>query len=363
MQKGSFKLMKQLNERIILQHIRDFGPISRAEIAKKTKLTPATVSKIVSQLLEADFILETMEGKSSGGRRPILLTINPVGGFIIGLTISKGEIEVLLTDLEINYLDKEKLKLETIDFDQICDHAADLIKEVIEKNKIKSERVLGVGVGLHGMVNYKEGISIFAPHLKWRNLPLKKTLVEKLGYSVLVDNDVRLMALGEMWKGKSQNLQNFAYVNVDYGVGTGIVLGGDLLRGENYSAGEIGHTLAEIDGPLCSCGKHGCLEALISLGALAHEDETTIREKVSRYLGRGLANLNNLLDLERIILGGRVLELASNMIPNIREEFSTRVLFKSDKEKIAKGNLGSEASIVGAVTMIVSDFYQGGNLQ
>lgn len=362
MQKGSFKLMKQLNEQIILQYIRDYGPISRAEIAKKTKLTPATVSKIVSQLLEAEFILETKEGESSGGRRPILLTINPVGGFIIGLTISKGEIEVLLTDLEINYLDNEKLKLETIDFHAICDHAADLIKDVIIKNNINSERVLGVGVGLHGMVNYKEGISIFAPHLKWRNLPLKQMLVERLDYPVLVDNDVRLMALGEMWKGESQNLQNFAYINVDYGVGTGIVLGGNLLRGENYSAGEIGHTLAEVNGPLCSCGKHGCLEALISLGALSEEDEPIVREKVSRYLGRGLANLNNLLDLERIILGGRVLELASDMIPDIREEFSTHVFFKADKEKIAKGNLGSEASIVGAVTMILSEFYQGGNL-
>lgn len=361
MQKLSFQRMKQYHEQTILKQIRDFSPISRTELAINTNLTPATVSKITGKLLAEGLIHETRVGESSGGRRPILLEINPKGGFIIGLAIAKGRIEFLLADLELNHLAYKELTLETTDHLIICDQSVELIFQIIKEQNIPQEKILGLGISLHGLVNYQEGISLFAPHLGWRQVPLKKLLRKSLNFPIFIDNDVRLMALGEMWRGAGQTAHNFTYVNVDYGVGMGLVLNQQLYRGINHAAGEIGHTVVNTDGPLCSCGKKGCLEAVISLQALANENEHVIREKVAHYLGLSLANLMTMLDLEKIILGGRVFDLAPGIISAVRQEFSKRVVF-DDQKKIVRGALKERASIIGAVTMILSDFYERGSL-
>lgn len=359
--KGSFEMMKQLNERIILQQIRDNGPISRAEIAKRTELTPPTVSKVVLELIDAGFVLETEIGESNGGRRPILLAMNPRGGYALGLAISAHEIEVLLTDLEMTPLARTTTPLHTAEPLAVTSQAGSMIQELLAKTAIPRERILGVGVALHGAVDHEQGISLFAPHLQWQRLPIRQLLESNIHFPVVVDNDVRLMAVGEMWKGAARGIESFAYVNVDYGVGTGIVLRGELLRGGNYAAGELGHMMVEANGPLCRCGKRGCLEALISLAAMEGLDGDKIRQTVGTYLGRGLAAMIHLLDLRRVILGGRVLSLTEGILAAVREEFRRQILpWMRENTEIIPGDLGGDARIMGAVTMIISKFYNGG---
>lgn len=362
-EKGSFEMMRHLNQQIVLQQIRDFGPISRADIAKRTQLTPPTVSKVVMELLEAGFVLETEIGESNGGRRPILLCINPQGGYIVGLSITASDVKALVTDLEIRPVAQTQRLLPATHPEEVCILVADVVQQVIAEAGVSREQVLGVGIALHGLVDHSTGVSIFAPHLQWRNWPIKHFLEEKLGLPVRVDNDVRLMAAGEMWRGAARDSQNFAYIHVDYGVGTGIVLNGQLLRGANHAAGEIGHMQMEPDGPRCSCGKQGCLESLISLSALQDLECDSIRQIVVTYLGRGIAVIMQLLDLRKVILGGRVLGLDSGIYPAIQKELQTHILPESlGAADICLGQLGSDASIIGAITLILSDFYQGGNL-
>ena len=262
---GSFRWMKSINKSTILNVIRLQGPLSRAEIAKVTHLTPPTVTNIVSELLREGWVVECELGESTGGRKPILLNINHKAFNVVGVYAGVKTIRVLSADLAGNTGEERLLSVPARPSGKIyADLLIEAVGSVADRIREKGIPLLGIGVGMHGLVDPREGVSRFAPNLPFSDLPLRSILEEKFSVSVEVENDVRARAVGESWFGHGRGADPFICVHVGTGVGAGMMYEGRLLYGPTFTAGELGHTVIDPAGPACGCGNRGCLEAFVS---------------------------------------------------------------------------------------------------
>ncbi|MFC3773581.1 ROK family protein [Paenibacillus sp. GCM10012303] len=399
---GSFQLMKSLNRTLVLTTIRNFGPISRADIAKKTMLTPPTVTNIVSELLEQKFIIESEVGASSGGRKPILLKLNSRSFAIVGVDVGITSIKSVLTDLDAGIIRELRCPLPPRpDADTFLELLSRSVAELIA-SAAAEQTVLGIGVGMHGLVNPEEGVSIFAPNLNLRQVPIRAVLESEFGLPVYVENDVVAMALGELWFGGGQLTDHFICVNIGVGVGAGIVLNRQIFRGSSYSAGELGHTTVDLNGPHCSCGNYGCLQALVSGPAIAESVQNEIAlgrksallppvpsdlasitgehvyeaalqgdvlaleafGKAGRLLGISLTNMIHTLNPQKIILGGGVAQAGDLLTGPLNETVRSRALESSVTSLVIEtSRLGDRATAIGAVTAVLSRIFELPQLQ
>jgi predicted NBD/HSP70 family sugar kinase len=207
--------------------------------------------------------------------------------------------------------------------------------------------VIGLGVSVHGMVEAGEGIVMFAPRFHLHDIPLKRELEQRLKQNVFVENDVRTLALGELYFGEAIGIDEFFYVYAGYGIGGAYVHGGELIDGEHHIAGEIGHMRIMLDGPICSCGNRGCLEAVAGERAILNEarqfnheldlsdlrdsvgtnvDIQKLYERAGEYIGIATLNMIHLLNPNRILLGGPLFNYAPNVVANIQERVAQTAL-------------------------------------
>jgi N-acetylglucosamine repressor len=330
---GNRDLIRAINRSHVLNAIKSYGPIGRAEIARRTSLSPATVTSISAKLIAQDLVLEKAAGDSSGGRPPILLIINPKGGYVVGIKLTETHAVCALTDLEALIIAKSALPLSGHDPAQVVDDLARMVLTLIREHKIPKKQLLGVGVGLAGIVDAENGILRQSPIYGWNNVPLRNMLQSKLHIPVYIENDVNTLTLTERWFGHGQGVDNFLTVTVGRGIGMGIVANGQFYRGQTGGAGEFGHTTIDPEGPLCACGKRGCLEAyvgdpglirvaqqaaaqgklsvavqnideLLTLAQKGEQAAIQIFEQAGRILGIGVANLINLFNPKKIIISG-----------------------------------------------------------
>lgn len=258
------QLVKIKNRNLILRLIYERGSISRQEISRLIGLTPATVTNITGELLEKGFITElsNFREKSSAGRKAVPLAINPTAGYVIGVDIRPKIVRMSISDL--------LGRLSNIESFPYNSNRDELIETLVEKLQVLTEDrdILGIGIGVPGLVDSSSGEVKISPNLGWKNLNLSGPIEKSLRIPVTVENNVRVMALGERWFGKGKKSDNFILVYVSLGVGSGIVISGKIYKGINNSAGEIGHTVVSEDGELCNCGKKGCLETFASARAI-----------------------------------------------------------------------------------------------
>jgi N-acetylglucosamine repressor len=322
-------LMRQMNRSLVLNTIRLEGPISRAQIARESGLSAATVSGLVSELIQDDLVFEQEEGDSSGGRRPVLLSLNPLGGFVIGIKLMEDHLIAALTNLEAKVVDSINVPFTGMDPEDVIAVIVEGVSTLLQKNKIPQTKLFGVGVGLAGVVDQDTGLLRLSPIFGWQGLPFGMMIQDKLEVPVFIDNDVNTVTLTEKWFGVAKEIDHFLTVTIGRGVGMGIVTNGRLYRGRG-GAGELGHTVVDPEGELCSCGKRGCLETVVAdpclvdkaqkikriaggvktiddLRKLAEHgdpDALSIYETAGEMLGRGIANLVNIFDPQMIILTG-----------------------------------------------------------
>ncbi|MEI6291873.1 MAG: ROK family transcriptional regulator, partial [Chloroflexota bacterium] len=286
---GNKDLIRAINRSLVLNCIKAHGPIGRADVARQTKLSPATVTAISAALIEENLIMEVSTGASSGGRPPILLAINPKGGYVIGIKLRDDSAVCALTDLEATILARSSIKLSGHDPEQVVSDLSELVSEMIRTQKIRKSSILGVGVGLGGIVDSEQGILRQSPIYgdRWREVPLRAMLEKKMKVSVYLENDVNTLTLTEKWFGSGQGLDNFLTITVGRGIGLGIVLNGQFYRGQGGGAGELGHTVVDPNGPACGCGKRGCLEAYIGdPGLVRTANESYGRKEIPARLER-----------------------------------------------------------------------------
>lgn len=385
MQRGTFQLMKSVNKSIILNKIRTSEPISRAQIAKESSLTPPTVSSIVKELIEQGLVRESVLGHSSGGRKPTLLHINTEAFYVIGVDAGPETIECVLTDLTGEILQRTSGRLtKPIIKEQFIAVLKNTISDIWNSAEVSRDKIIGIGVAMHGVVDIETGTSLIAPILGLKDTPIKELLEEDFNVEVKVENDARAMALGESWFGGHGSANSMIAVNIGRGVGAGIVMDGKLYHGAQGIAGEFGHMTIDINGETCECGNRGCLQTFISGEGIAkraekqligHKEKLTgkgvfdlaeqgnqtcinLLEETGHVIGIGLTNLIHLINPSEIVLGGGVMKSEKFLMPAILETIQQRVLTDEAKQtQVTITKLGTEATLLGAVSLLLVELF------
>lgn len=274
--KATHQQTKIHNRDLVLKTIFDHDTISRAEVARLTKLTRATVSDIVANLISEGLVEEVGYGASIGGKSPILLSLVPDSRYMIGLNLAQDR----FIGAVVNLRGELKHQIEFPVHDRNGDQALQIIYQILDQITASPWKPLvGIGIGTPGLINTREGIVINAVNLDWQDLPLAKLLETRYGLPVSVLNDSQATAIGEyVYGGDHRSDSNLIVVNVRHGIGAGILINGRLFQGDGGGAGEIGHVVVREDGRLCRCGKRGCLETIASARAVVQRYQELTRQ-------------------------------------------------------------------------------------
>lgn len=360
---GNKRLLRDLNQSIVFNMIVERGSISRTELAKQSGLPAATITRIVGNFLSAGLVSEVSSEESSGGRRPVLLSINPSAGYIVGVKLREDSMTVAICDLNctiIHALEENTLANADTLPHRVVEAIAEAVKRCLSEAGISVRKVLGIGVGLSGLIDSSRGICRYSAILNWRDVELGPALEFKLRLPVRMDNDVNTLAVAERYFGAGRDAANFLLVTVGRGVGLGIVVGGEIYRGSHGGAGEFGHMTVDTsaDAPLCNCGKRGCLEAIASdYGILraatgidpGHHVEDTIGTLIDRArmgdantqaiftragnaLGVAVANLINIFDPALVLLGGEGMRAGELILGPLRNTMPQHVFGRSNAD-------------------------------
>jgi len=382
--------LRQHNLALVLQHIAAAGPVSRARIAAATSLTKTTVSSLVDALVSARLVTELgPEARGEVGRPGSALTLNRDGYVGVGLEINVDYIAVCVANLvgEVRYLRTRPRDNRGQSPARVLGRAVRMARTAIASAEAADLTVAGLAVALPGPVETDRGLLRLAPNLGWQDVPVAEILADRFrdpDLPVLVDNEANLAALGELWFGDHQDLDDFIHVSGEIGVGGGIVIGAELFRGVRGFAGEIGHVVVRPDGPPCRCGGRGCLEqvagqeailraagltgavgtsigqpggSVAELLARARDGEPeTLRavESAGRALGIGLSATVNIVDPSTVVLGGLYAALEPWLTKPLLEELRERAItLKWSPVQVLASRLGPDAAVRGAAGAVV----------
>ncbi len=231
------RLVRSINRSIVLNVIREMGPVSKAEIARATGLSQATVGAIVPSLIERGFVCEGAPVISGLGRPPTLLELDRDSYNVVGLKLMEDHIVGAVTDLEARTLGHVETPLSDLDPASVTTVSADVVEELLEVSGLGRERLLGVGIGLAGVIDTDRGICRSSPFLGWSDVPLAELVETRLQLPVRVDNDTNTLALAERWFGVGQKSDDFILVTLGRGIGLSVVVGGSVYRGAHGGAG------------------------------------------------------------------------------------------------------------------------------
>ncbi|MEW9677188.1 ROK family transcriptional regulator [Lentibacillus sp. L22] len=380
MQKGNAAYIKAINKKLVLQCIKEGDAITRADISKRLSLSKPTVSTIVNQLLESNLIYESGNGQatSMGGRKPVNLMFNPKQSYIIGIDIGGTNVTLGITDLNGDVCAYRDFPTQQHLGEHLFKEIKRNVESMIDQLRIEDKKILGIGVGTPGITNVAEGIVLEAPALKWKSFPIKDKMKEIFNLPIEVDNDVNINVLGEHWKGIGKDKSNLIYIAIGTGIGSGVMIKGNLYRGSNYSAGEIGylvtdrvrakefHPVYEGYGFLESIasgssiskqllektGKNVTAKEAFALYNQGHEDAIEIINLALENLAIGLANYVSLFDPELIILGGGVsgsFSIIQKQITDIMKRYTPGAC------EIQQTTFGKEAGVIGAVALFLKE--------
>lgn len=394
---GNRDLIKEINLNIVLNLVKSRGPLSRTDIARHSGLSLATVSGITSELLALDFIRETAEGESTGGRPPVLLTLNPRAGFVVGLKLTEKSIISSLADLEANVVYNHTASLESVQHvDAALQAIFDAISATLEGSGVPREKIMGIGVGLAGVIDSRTGVCRYSPFMGWRNVQLARPIEEHFHLPVYIENDVNTLTIAEQWFGAGNSVEHFLVVTIGRGVGLGIVTNGQFYRGAMGGAGEFGHITIQEDGPICDCGKRGCLEAIASDVAVVRMAESGVRsgrtsllseafeaagqltlddvieasqrgdelarecfERSGRAIGTGLAHLVNLFNPQLVILAGEGLRAGEARLTPMKQHMRLNVFDGlADSLELIVEPSGDETWARGAACVVLGEIFK-----
>jgi len=264
--------MKRQNRLTVFEIIKNHQPISRATIAKQTGMSPTTVSRIVGELTEQGYLLESDQVSSGLGRKSTLLGMNDASVLSVGVELDRRLMSIGIVDLQGKVVCSSQYpRTPDESVDQTLERISAAIDQLIQQHAIERTRIVGIGVGLPGIVNNDEGIVVFSVQLGWKNVALATRLKELTGFEIAVDNELKVRALAEHLKGAAVGSSRTVLLGFGQGVGSAIILEGEIYRGVMNSAGEIGHTTVDPNGMMCECGKAGCLQTYININSLLSE--------------------------------------------------------------------------------------------
>ena len=390
----SLPQVRRFNRSLVLQTIRAHSPISRIELTELTTLTPTTITSLVDEFIKYGLVKEIGNIKGGVGRSRTLISINSEAYYVLGIDLARISISAGIVDLAGNLLTVKRV---SSDLNQHFPVTLNTLEETIhslldETSPQIREKIIAIGIGSPGPLSPSKGVIISPPNFTgWSNIPLKEIMEREFGLPTFIENDAKACALGERWFGCCKNTDNFVYLAVGTGVGAGIIIDGDIYRGEGELAGEIGHTTIDINGPRCSCGNYGCLEIYTSVISLidriekeeglkslirdghietlssfyrsAREGNIRAVEILNDYcfwVGVGVVNIINTLSPSAVVLGREALINGSDLIiPRVEKVVTERSFFTTSQQtRILASSIGQDTGVIGAATIALQEFYK-----
>ncbi|MBV9278890.1 MAG: ROK family transcriptional regulator [Chloroflexi bacterium] len=386
------RVMRRANRAIVLNLVRGDPSLSRSSIARLTGLSPGTVGAIVDRLVQEGFVREEGAAVTGAvGRRPQRLAFVPSARVAVGIAIDILEVRAALVDLGGEVRSEQRAAVpEGATAAAVLDIATQLAQRALRH--APAQHVLGIGMAVPGIVSWPRGVNLFSPNFGWRNLPVREPMEQSLKHAVFVDNEVRAVALAEHQFGVARGARNAVILDAGYGLGGAVIIDGMLYRGAHGGAGEMGHNTAVPDGPLCSCGNHGCFEVFgsshglisrakealaagrpSSLAGLRRNDLTVgdivevarsgdelareLIDSAARYLGIAVANAIDNWDPELVVLSGQIIQEGGSLFDDLLVTQHRSVLESArTRVRIARASLGANAKVVGAAYMVVADY-------
>jgi len=386
------KGMNKINMSKVLKLIREKEVISIGEITRQTDLTAPSVFTLVKQLMENEGLVKLSGvGPSKGGRPPVIYEFNGSEKFIIGIDVGATYIRAVLANLKAEILYEVQLLTEKEKgYNSVISKLTDLIKRLLNRQDTNSGNIIGIGIGVAGLIDKNKKRINFSPDFKWENVDFHGDLSKEFNIPVYLDNSTRLMALGELGYGIGKNCDNFIVINVGYGIAAGIVVNGETISGCFGHSGEFGHmTINPASDIICDCGRKGCIESLSSGRRIAEmgrervsesaglndlcngdiekidakmvADATRLGDKVAGEildtaicnLSIGIRNLVNLLDPEKLLIGGGVSLSGAIFFDRLSRCMETNLMQTKADIPIQPVTFLENATIMGALTLVL----------
>jgi glucokinase-like ROK family protein len=382
---------RAINRFLVVNCLREKRRLSRVELARELGLTPAAITRITSDLIQEGYIREGGPGNSNRGRKPILLELNTSAAYAIGIDLQHlDRLHAALVNLDCERLWRVERSIPETSLPTLVTQIQEAVEELTRIAGVAREAIFGVGVSFPGIVDYETGSVVLAANLNWENVPLRAHIQEALGMLTFLDNESNAAALGEYWYGQADVPSDFVYISVGTGIGSGLILGGRVYRGDQGTAGELGHMIVQPDGPMCRCGARGCLEAVAAepavLSWLVAEMEKEASSRISppkrpreiyeaanandplacqavrrmgRYLGIGVTNLINLLNPGTVIIGGSVWCVIDLLLEETRRTVAENaVTAQARGTRIIPSTLEADSALVGAAALVLEEVFQ-----
>lgn len=373
--------IKKQNKNMIFNVIRSKRPISRADIAKIVDMSPTSVGRIVNELTETGLIKESEYASSKVGRKAILLDIDAKSVLNIGVYLNRDIYKIGIVDFNSNILFYKSISFNAINVspDNVIEQLANSIKEIIKESKVDVSKINGIGIGMPGIIDFKKGKVIISAQLGWKDINVAEKLRKLLKIKVTVDNTVKLKALAESLYGSAINSRKTALISFGSGVGSALVIDGEIYRGEQNIAGEIGHTTVEPTGMLCECGRRGCLQTYIAEAALIQEankvshveslkdifeaykngSEWAINmlDMTTTYIAIAINNMVCMYSPDTVILSGRLIDsypIMANMIDKKLDKYIWEPF--RGKFNLVYSKLRRDAVIIGAASLALKTY-------
>jgi glucokinase-like ROK family protein len=383
----------------VIRVLRSRPAVSRTDIARHTHWSRPKVTMVVDKLIGRGFLQEVGEGDSQGGRRPSLLRFHNQLGYLIGVDIGATSMDLVLADLNAQVLARDSGPADVRDVPVVLlGEVQRRMVALLDAQGLRPEQILGVGVGVPGPVDFARGVLVAPPLMPaWEGFSLRdffQPLFPRAG--IWIDNDVNMMALGELRAGAGQGVENFIFVKVGTGIGAGIIGHGQVHRGSTGSAGDIGHIRADSAGPVCRCGNVGCLEMMAAgpalaaqaleaaqrgaspilakrlaanggllraedVGWAAREGDRVALEIIGRsghLIGDVLAGLVNFFNPSLILIGGGVAGIGNQLLAAIRQAVLNRSTALATRDLVIRYSpMGADAGVTGAIHLALDHVF------
>jgi predicted NBD/HSP70 family sugar kinase len=357
------------------------GPVSRVDVARRTGLSSAAVTKAARPLIEAGYLTELDSEQGAVGRPASPLAVLADREFFIGVKINHDELIGVVTDLRAQILVAKRQRLTARKVDTVVSAVAEIVDDLLGESPHYRKRTTSLGVTVAGDVDRATGHVRYSPFLHWRDVHLAEAIAGATGLDTTVDNDVKALTVAEQWFGDGIGAPSFALVTLGTGIGCGLVVNGGVVAGSHGVAGEIGHIPVAGDGPLCHCGATGCVEAIASTDAIVAQARTATGEpgltmdevitgarlgdvalrrvfaRAGVAIGRGLAAMANLVGPERIIVSGEGIDAYDLFADEIRETFATQAFGAAAQCELILRPLPFEAWARGAAAIAVQTLF------
>ncbi len=309
----NINLVKLHNVQVVLLSLLHEANLSRVQLAQKTNLSNTTITNLIAELIGQGVVSEVEETVLEPGElRPVgrprtSIRLEPNSRFVIGVHIGVGLFRVSVANVTNEMLQNQVVYFDVgLPAEQVLAQIVATVEAVLLASGVERSQILGVGVGASGLVDFQTGVNLLAPNLNWRDVPLRDYLQQALNLPVVVDNNVRAMAIGETYFGAGRGVDSLAFVYGRTGVGAGLIFKGQVFRGSTKGAGEIGHTVMLLrGGELCRCGNRGCLETLISEEAILRQADQIARLYPQGILAQTISEENDISPIERVFRAGR----------------------------------------------------------